>query len=76
MGIEFSVDLEQALVKGWRVVLANAILGILFSFMMIWNPLLGGLTVVFYSAVNILCIGITQIAVAFNLKRSNQKLVA
>ena len=75
MGIEFSVELEQALVKGWRLVLANAILGILFSFMMIWNPLLGGLSVVFYSAFNILCIGITQIAVAFSLKKSKQKLV-
>jgi uncharacterized membrane protein HdeD (DUF308 family) len=66
MGLAF--DLNVLGIKGWGWLLALGILGMLFSFVLFWNPLFAGLTIVFYTGCAFITIGVFRIVLSFKLK--------
>jgi uncharacterized membrane protein HdeD (DUF308 family) len=69
MAIGRAIDLKRLNVPGWGYLLSLGILGLLFSFVLIWNPLFAGLTIVFYTALAFISLGIFQVILAFRLKK-------
>lgn len=65
----FSIELKDYKVKNWGWVLAFAILGIVFSFILIWNPLFAGLSLVIWTGMAIISIGVASCVFAFQLKK-------
>ncbi len=67
--IGFAVDLKSFGVKEWGWLLALGILGMLFSFIMLWNPMFAGLTIVMWTAGAFITIGVFKIFLSFKLKQ-------
>ena len=53
----------------WVWLLLLGILGLLFSFILLWNPLFAGMTIVMWTALAFITIGIFRILVSFKLKK-------
>ncbi len=49
--------------------MAVGIIGIIFSFILLWNPLFAGLTVVVWTAFVLITAGITSIYLSFKLRK-------
>ena len=64
----FAFDMKAFSIKDWGWLLALGILGVLFSFVLFWNPLFAGLTVVFYTGCAFITIGVFRIILSFKLK--------
>lgn len=64
-----SFDLKSFRVKGWGWLLALGILGTLLSVVMILNPEIGSITVVTWTSLTFITIGIFKIVLSFELKR-------
>ena len=60
--------------KKWWVELILGILGVLFSFLIIFNPFAGALTIVWLLGFSFLMAGIFNIALAFLLKEDKEEL--
>lgn len=69
--IGFSIDMKSFGIKDWGWLLAFGILGLIFSIILIWNPLLAGLTIVMWTASAFITIGFFKIFLAFKLKQLN-----
>lgn len=69
MGIGSSLALKKVGIKSWATVMIFSILGLLFAILMIANPVFGGLTIVYYTAISFIMIGIFQIMLALGLKK-------
>jgi len=69
--IGFAIDLRAFGVKEWGWLLAFGILGMLFSFILLWNPMVAGLTIVMWTASAFITIGVFKIFLAFKLKQLN-----
>lgn len=69
MGIGSSLALKKVGIKSWATVMIFSILGLLFAILMIANPVFGGLTIVYYTAISFIMIGVFQIMLAFGLKK-------
>src|SRR5690606_3996082 len=67
--IGFALDVKRYGDKNWSVLLILGILGIRFSFILIWNPLLAGMSIVVLIALSFMFAGLFSIALAFQLKR-------
>ncbi|MBZ4188585.1 HdeD family acid-resistance protein [Niabella beijingensis] len=74
LGIFYAFNLKKAQVPGWGGVLFVAVIGILFALLMIGNPVFGGLTIIVYTAVSFLMLGIFQIALSLRLRRLKKRL--
>lgn len=77
--ISFAVDLKRYGRKDWGVLLAFGLLGIIFSFILIWNPIFAGMSVVVLVALNFLFAGLFSIFLSIQLRklhRSPKKLSA
>ncbi len=64
----FAFDMKAFAIKDWGWLLALGILGVLFSFVLFWNPLFAGLTIVFYTGCAFITIGVFRIILSFKLK--------
>ena len=69
MSIAWSIELKRLGVSDWGSILLVGILGVILSFILLWNPLFAGMTIVFYTAISFILIGIFQIYLAFRLRR-------
>ncbi len=69
--IGFAIDLKSFGVKGWGWLLALGILSMLFSFVLIWKPMFAGFTIVIWTALAFITIGVFKIILSFRLKRLN-----
>jgi uncharacterized membrane protein HdeD (DUF308 family) len=74
MAIGWAIELKKQRVLDWGNLLAIGILGLIFSFIIIWNPVFGGLTIVFYTAAAFLVIGIFEVYLAFRLSKLKKRL--
>lgn len=73
MTIGWAMQLNKQGFRNWGWVLAAGILGLLFSFLVLWNPAITGFVLVIYLAVAFIMVGIAQIVLSFRLKRLNKK---
>lgn len=74
LGIGRAIDLKKHDMKGWGYVMFTGIVGLIFAFIMIWNPLFGGMTIVFYTAFSFIILGILNIVLSIKLRSINKKL--
>lgn len=74
IGIGFSTHLYYIGVRSWALVLLLSILGVIFSSLMIWNPVFGGFSLIIYTAIALLATGMSQIGISLGLKRLNKRL--
>ncbi|HLR33584.1 MAG TPA: DUF308 domain-containing protein [Fodinibius sp.] len=66
--IVWSFELKKIGVSNWGTLLVLGILGALFAFIMLWNPILAGLTIVAYTSLAFIVIGGFQVYFAIKLK--------
>ena len=69
--IGLAVDMKSFGANGWGWLLALGILGMVFSFILLWNPMLAGLTIVIWTAWAFIAIGVFKIFLSFKLKQLN-----
>lgn len=67
--ISFALDLKKYGSKNWGGLLVFGILGAIASFLLIWNPLVAGLSVVVLVALSFLFAGIFSILLALQLRK-------
>lgn len=69
-----AIEFRRWRVKYWWLMLIFGILGIIFTFMIIDNPLIGGLSIVLLTSYAFWSIGIFKIVLAFRLKNMHKRL--
>jgi uncharacterized membrane protein HdeD (DUF308 family) len=74
LGIGRAIDLKKHDMKGWGYVMFIGIVGLIFSFIMIWNPVFGGMTIVFYTAFSFIILGLLNILLSIRLRSLNRRL--
>ncbi len=67
--IGHSTSLKQVGVSNWQLPLIFGILGVIFAFLMIINPIFGGMTIVFYTGISIIMFGFLQVTLGISLKK-------
>lgn len=69
MYISTSVELKDTGSKNWGWILAFGILGVIFSFILLWNPVIAGIGFVFWIGFGLLLLGIINIILSFSIRR-------
>ncbi|MCC9073627.1 HdeD family acid-resistance protein [Flavobacterium sp. F-65] len=69
MAIVIAFDLKSYRVPDWGNLLVLGILGIIFSFILLWNPIFAGLSLVYWTAFAFIAIGAFYIYFSFKLKK-------
>lgn len=67
--ISFALDLKKYGSKNWVSLLIFGILGAIVSFILIWNPIFAGMSVVILVAMSFLFTGLFSIILAFQLRK-------
>lgn len=67
--IGHAMDLKNYGVLDWGNLMLVGVLGLLFSFILLWNPLFAGLNVVIWTGIAFLTLGIYSIYFSFKLKK-------
>ncbi len=70
-GISFAIELKNYGVKSWANLLILSIIGLILAFILIWNPILAGMTIVFWTGITIISGGIFGIYLSLKLKKIN-----
>lgn len=67
--LSFALDLKQYGIKNWVWILVFSILGMIFSFILLWNPVFAGLTIVIWTGMAIISAGLASCILSFQLKK-------
>ncbi len=67
--IGFAMDLKKYGSKNWGALLGLGIIGTIVSFILIWNPIFAGLSVVILIALSFLFAGLFNIFLSFQLRK-------
>lgn len=67
--IGFSLDLKNYRVMEWGTLMALGILGLLFSIMLLWNPVFAGITIVVWTGLAFIASGVFNIYISLKLKK-------
>jgi uncharacterized membrane protein HdeD (DUF308 family) len=71
--ISFSMDVKKYGEPNWGWLLAFGILGTIASFILIWNPLLAGLSAVIFIGLSFLFAGLFSIIFSFQLRKLHKR---
>lgn len=77
--ISFALDVKRYGSKNWAILLGLGILGTIFSFILIWNPIFAGMSIVILVALSFLFTGLFSIFLALQLRelhKSSKKISA
>lgn len=69
MAISFSIELKSYGVTQWGGLLFFGILGLIFSYILIWNPVFAGLTLVYWTGLALITLGIFSIYFSIQLNK-------
>lgn len=69
MSIATSIELKDEGEKNWGWILALGILGVIFSFILLLNPIITGITVAFWIGFGLVTSGFLYIMLSFSFKR-------
>lgn len=69
MGIAWSIELKKYKVSNWGWLLFTGIVGVIFSFILLWNPFFAGFTVAVFTGIALITIGIFHIHFSIELKK-------
>ena len=67
--ISFALDVKKYGSKSWSGLLILGILGAIFSFLLLWNPIFSGMSVVILIALSFLSAGLFSIYYSFQLRK-------
>ncbi len=67
--LSISMDMKTYGLQNWGWITAFSVMGIIFSFILIWNPIFAGMTLVIWTGLAIISAGFASIVLAFQLKR-------
>ncbi len=67
-GISYALDLKNYGVLDWGNLMVIAVLGIILSFMMLFSPAAGGMTIVIWTGMSIIMMGIFSIYLSVKLR--------
>jgi uncharacterized membrane protein HdeD (DUF308 family) len=68
--ISFALDLKNYEDNsGWGALMAFGVLGVLFSFLLLWNPAFAGMTIVFWIGLALVTAGIFSIYLSLKLRK-------
>ncbi|MGW8121891.1 HdeD family acid-resistance protein [Roseivirga echinicomitans] len=70
--ISFALDIKRYGSKGWGGLLALGVLGAIVSFILVWNPVFAGLSMVVLIAFSFLFAGLFSIYFSFQLRKLNK----
>lgn len=68
-----SIALRKHKIEDWGFSMVISIIGLILGFLMVWNPLFGGFTIVIYTAFSFITLGIFNVYISFMLKRLHQQ---
>ncbi len=68
-GISYSIELKNYGILNWGYLMTIGILGVLFSFFLIWNPLFAGMTLVFWTGMAFISAGVFSIYLSLQLRK-------
>ena len=71
--IGIALDLKSYKTPNWGWLLFFGILGVFFSFVLIWNPVLGGLSIVVWTGMALLTGGIFNLFLGFKMRKMYKK---
>ena len=63
-----ALDLKNYKVLDWGTLMVIGILGLLFSFILLWNPVFAGMTVVIWTGIAFLVAGVFNVYLGFKLR--------
>ena len=69
LAISSSIEIKKYRVLDWKNLMAMGILGLIFSFILLWNPLFAGLTIVVWTGIALVTIGSYGVYFSFKLKK-------
>ena len=69
--IGYAIDLKRYGISDWAVLMVVGVLGLIFSFLLIWNPILSGMTVVIWTGLALITSGVFSVYFSFKLKKLN-----
>ena len=69
MAIGTSLELKKYYINEWGTLMAIGILGMIFSFILIFNPVFAGLSIVIWTALTFIFIGAYSIYLSLRLKK-------
>ncbi|HVO72694.1 MAG TPA: DUF308 domain-containing protein [Ignavibacteriaceae bacterium] len=72
MDIAWSIELKRYKESNWGFLLLTGILGVVFSFILLLNPLFTGITVAVFTGIALIIIGIFHILFSIELKKLNK----
>lgn len=72
MAVIWSFEIKKLELSGWGSLLVLGILGAVFALILLWNPILAGLTVVAYTSAAFLVIGGFQVYLAIKIRKLNR----
>ena len=64
--ISFALDIKSYGSKNWGTLLTLGIIGVIFSFILIWNPVFAGMSIVILVALNFLIAGLFSVFLSLN----------
>lgn len=64
-----AMDLKSYGVMEWGTLMIFGVLGLIFSFIMIWNPIFAGMTLVFWTGAALLASGIFNVYLAIKMRK-------
>jgi uncharacterized membrane protein HdeD (DUF308 family) len=67
--LAWAYDLKSMGIKNWGNIAIVAVLGLIFSFILLWNPLFAGLSLVVWTGLAFLLTGFASIMLSFHLKK-------
>lgn len=68
-----AIDVKGYGIPGWVTLLVIGILGVIFSFFIIWNPAFGGLTLIVWTGLALISGGAFNLYLAVKLKKVRKK---
>ncbi len=71
-GIVSAYELKQYGILDWGTLMVVAVLGLIFSFILLWNPVFAGVNVVVWTALAFIALGCYTIYFSFRLKKLNK----
>lgn len=66
-------ELRDSGVKNWGWILVFGALGILFSFILLWNPAIAGIGIVFWIAFGLITLGIINFVLSLSLRKLKER---
>ncbi len=73
-GMVTAYDMKQYGILDWGTLMVTAILGLIFSFILLWNPMFAGVSVVVWTAVAFVIIGAYTVYFSFKLRKLNKMM--